>query len=139
MAEKMENYSRPLLEVKWALGSSGNNVDSRVVAQVLLTVLVAFLVYHYVKYSRNKGPTIWPFLGSTPQFLWNLHRMHDWNTDLLQKYNGTYTAIAPKWSVLTAVATCRYLTLPSLSVSLNPIEPLRSGESRHFSLRGLHA
>lgn len=89
-----------------ALGALGFQ-DVSVSTQVLMTCVVAFLVWHVLKYSRIKGPIVWPLLGTTPQFLWNLPRMHDWTTDELVKHNGTYTSIAPKCTCLTAVATCR--------------------------------
>lgn len=82
-------------------------VESWMLTQAIITCVVAFLVWHVLKYSRIKGPIVWPVFGTTPQFLWNLPRMHDWTTDMLVKFDGTYTSIAPKCTCLTAVATCR--------------------------------
>ena len=79
--------------------------------QVLFTCIVGFLIWHVLKYSGIKGPIVWPVVGTTPQFLWNLPRMHDWTTDMLVKHGGTYTSIAPKCTCLTAVATCKYVSV----------------------------
>lgn len=117
MSGGVENFSQPIFhnqnQAEATLGMISLQrslpIDAWVITQVAVSALLAFLVYHILKYSRIKGPTVWPVLGTTPQFLWNLPRMHDWTTDMLKKYDGTYTSIAPKCTCLTAVATCRFL------------------------------
>lgn len=103
-----ENFTQPSFhgqtEVEGAMG-----MDLAMSLQVLVTIVVSFLIWHVCKYSRIKGPIVWPVVGTTPQFFWNLPRMYDWTTDMLVKHDGTYTSIAPKFTCLTAVATCRYI------------------------------
>jgi hypothetical protein len=128
MSGGVENFSQPIFhnqnQAEATLGISLHSslpIDAWMITQLAVSALLAFLVYHILKYSRIKGPTVWPVLGTTPQFLWNLPRMHDWTTDMLKKYDGTYTSIAPKCTCLTAVATCRFLPLitPKLAFHLN--------------------
>ncbi|KAG0622514.1 hypothetical protein M758_3G102800 [Ceratodon purpureus] len=101
-----ENFTQPTFHGQ-VEGEASMGMDLAISTQVLLTCIAGFLVWHVLKYSRIKGPIVWPVLGTTPQFLWNLPRMHDWTTDMLVKHDGTYTSIAPKCTCLTAVATCR--------------------------------
>lgn len=130
MSGGVENFSQPIFhnrnQAEATLGISPHSslpIDAWVITQLAVSALLAFLVYHILKYSRIKGPTVWPVLGTTPQFLWNLPRMHDWTTDMLKKYDGTYTSIAPKCTCLTAVATCRFLLLipPRLSIPISTL------------------
>jgi hypothetical protein len=61
-----------------AAAAAALGMDLSMSTQILLTCIAGFLVWHVLKYSRIKGPIVWPVVGTTPQFLWNLPRMHDW-------------------------------------------------------------
>ncbi|XP_006827573.2 cytochrome P450 86A7 [Amborella trichopoda] len=64
-------------------------------AILILTTMVAYLIW-FARIRRSlTGPRVWPLLGSLPGLFQNKHRMHDWIAENLTMCKGTYqTCIA---------------------------------------------
>ncbi|KAJ0048336.1 hypothetical protein Pint_15143 [Pistacia integerrima] len=59
-------------------------------ALMLLTALAAYLIWFKFISRSLSGPRVWPLLGSLPGLIQNANRMHDWISDNLRSYGGTY-------------------------------------------------
>ncbi|KAH7521115.1 hypothetical protein ACOSP7_024516 [Xanthoceras sorbifolium] len=59
-------------------------------ALMVLTAIVAYLLWFRFMSRSMKGPRVWPLLGSLPGLIQNVNRMHDWITDNLRGCDGTY-------------------------------------------------
>ncbi|KAF7828261.1 cytochrome P450 86A22-like [Senna tora] len=57
---------------------------------ILVTAIVAYLLwFRFISRSLN-GPRVWPLLGSLPGLIQNANRMHDWIAENLRACGGTY-------------------------------------------------
>ncbi|KAK9057780.1 hypothetical protein SSX86_022618 [Deinandra increscens subsp. villosa] len=58
----------------------------------LFPFVVCFLIVFYLLCQRQKSPipTNWPFFGTIPAALINIHRLHDYVTDVLAFSGGTF-------------------------------------------------
>lgn len=75
-------------------------------ALIVASCVLAFFVYHWLRYRTTKGPVVLPILGSIPEVLVNYNRFYDWITDLLLKFGMSYTVIIPWVPSMDAVVTC---------------------------------
>lgn len=71
------------MAVTWAAAAAG-----------ALAALAAYLAWHFVVYGRNKGPTIWPVVGSLPSIAAHFDHFFDWSLRNLQEH-GTWRAVLP--------------------------------------------
>ncbi|KFK30625.1 hypothetical protein AALP_AA6G006200 [Arabis alpina] len=62
------------------------------VSNTMLLVAIAAAYWLWFKRISRwlKGPRVWPVLGSLPGLIENRDRMHDWITENLRAYSGTY-------------------------------------------------
>lgn len=59
-------------------------------ALLILSAVLAYLLWwRFISRSMN-GPRLWPLLGSLPGLIENANRMHDWIADNLASCGGTY-------------------------------------------------
>jgi cytochrome P450 len=61
----------------------------------LLSILVVTYVclwWHHPMYGKNKGPVVYPIVGTFIGVLWNLEHIHDWMTEQLKKKTNGMTA-----------------------------------------------
>ncbi|KAK4844626.1 hypothetical protein QYF36_022424 [Acer negundo] len=59
-------------------------------AMMVLTAVLAYLLWFKFMSRSLGGPRFWPLLGSLPGLIHNVNRMHDWISDNLRKSGGTY-------------------------------------------------
>jgi cytochrome P450 len=48
---------------------------------VIIVVNLVYIWWHHPLYGKNKGPKVYPVVGSLVQFLWHRSVVHDWMTD----------------------------------------------------------
>ncbi|KAK3227599.1 hypothetical protein Dsin_007461 [Dipteronia sinensis] len=59
-------------------------------AMMVLTAVLAYLLWFKFMARSLGGPRVWPLLGSLPGLIHNVNRMHDWISDNLRTSGGTY-------------------------------------------------
>ncbi|TXG50533.1 hypothetical protein EZV62_023057 [Acer yangbiense] len=59
-------------------------------AMMVLTAVLAYLLWFKLMSRSLGGPRVWPLLGSLPGLIHNANRMHDWISDNLRTSGGTY-------------------------------------------------
>ncbi|KAL3637590.1 hypothetical protein CASFOL_018758 [Castilleja foliolosa] len=76
--------------------------------QIFLLLLVTFLLYLLSIKRRNNGsaPTNWPIVGMVPGVLPNMHRFHDYVTQVLNETGGTFEFKGPSFANYDMVFTC---------------------------------
>ncbi|KAG5568223.1 hypothetical protein H5410_064762 [Solanum commersonii] len=59
---------------------------------LLMTIVGVYLVWFWLLVGKLKGPKSWPLVGSIPQMLLTIRRIHEWTTDqlLASPTLGTY-------------------------------------------------
>lgn len=63
---------------------------------LILSGMVAYVIWFKSITRSLSGPRVWPVLGSLPGLIQNANRMHDWIADNLRACGGTYqTCISP--------------------------------------------
>ncbi|KAL5703534.1 hypothetical protein ACHQM5_022071 [Ranunculus cassubicifolius] len=65
----------------------------------MIFAAICFLFFHY-RYRSEILPN-WPFIGMLPSLFLNLHRIHDWATDILSKSGCTFVFKGPWFSNMT--------------------------------------
>jgi cytochrome P450 len=58
----------------------------------ILVVTYVCLWWHHPLYGKNKGPVVYPIVGTFIGVLWNLEHIHDWMTEQLKKKTSSMTA-----------------------------------------------
>jgi fatty acid omega-hydroxylase len=58
----------------------------------ILVVTYVCLWWHHPLYGKNKGPVVYPIVGTFIGVLWNLEHIHDWMTEQLKKKTNSMTA-----------------------------------------------
>ncbi|KAG2677232.1 hypothetical protein I3760_12G089400 [Carya illinoinensis] len=59
-------------------------------ALMILSVVLAYLLWFRFISRSLRGPRVWPLLGSLPGLIQHANRMHDWIADNLRTCGGTY-------------------------------------------------
>ncbi|KAJ7531421.1 hypothetical protein O6H91_14G043300 [Diphasiastrum complanatum] len=61
-----------------------------ILVQSFTAITLLYLSWHFWNFRQVRGPFVWPIVGDLPQMMCNHSRMHDWVTQQLQKFGGTY-------------------------------------------------
>ncbi|KAE8726409.1 caffeic acid 3-O-methyltransferase-like isoform X1 [Hibiscus syriacus] len=71
-------------------------------------VFLALLCFLFLYCSRNKDgiPRSYPIVGMMPVLLLNVHRIHDWCTDILDRCHGTFLFKGPWFANMNLMLTC---------------------------------
>ncbi|PIN04525.1 Cytochrome P450 CYP4/CYP19/CYP26 subfamily [Handroanthus impetiginosus] len=56
--------------------------------------------------KKSPVPTNWPLVGMLPGFLQNIHRIHDYTTEILYQCGGTFEFKGPWFTKMDMVFTC---------------------------------
>ncbi|CAN4109321.1 unnamed protein product [Withania somnifera] len=76
----------------------------------LLYLTILFFTYSiwFILYRRTKtsAPTNWPLLRELPAVIVNLHRIHEYMTEVLIEYGGTYEFKGPIFANVDMFFTC---------------------------------
>ncbi|KAL4375795.1 hypothetical protein GQ457_02G010250 [Hibiscus cannabinus] len=76
---------------------------------IFLEVFAALLCFLLLYYSRNDdgpSPKSFPIVGMMPGLLLNVHRIHDWCTEVLDREKGTFVFEGPWFTKMTMLVTC---------------------------------
>ncbi|XP_058069125.1 noroxomaritidine synthase 2-like [Magnolia sinica] len=71
-------------------------------------ILLAFACFFFIYILRNKNKVLvnWPLVGMLPSLLLNLHRLHDWCTQLLRQSGSTFEFHGPWLAGMELLITC---------------------------------
>ncbi|TYG49764.1 hypothetical protein ES288_D10G120500v1 [Gossypium darwinii] len=75
----------------------------------ILEILIAFICFVFLgclKNSKDGQPINFPLVGMMPQLLLNVHRIHDWCTEILQMCHCTSLFIGPWFTQMNFLLTC---------------------------------
>ncbi|GMI67575.1 cytochrome P450, family 96, subfamily A, polypeptide 10 [Hibiscus trionum] len=79
-------------------------------ALIILEVFVALCCFLLLFYcSRNtdgSSPKSFPVVGMMPELLLNIHRIHDWCTETLERCKGTFVFQGPWFAKVNMLITC---------------------------------
>ncbi|PIN04526.1 Cytochrome P450 CYP4/CYP19/CYP26 subfamily [Handroanthus impetiginosus] len=76
---------------------------------IFLIPLFIFLFLRFIRIRKQKkgsAPTNWPILGMLPAALENIHRIHDYATEVLSECGGTFEFKGPWFSNMDMLVTC---------------------------------
>ncbi|KAG5603539.1 hypothetical protein H5410_025031 [Solanum commersonii] len=81
---------------------------------LLMTIVGVYLVWFWLLVGKLKGPKTWPLVGSIPQMLLNIRRIHEWTTDQLlagptlgtYQTCGVYIPFLQNWRRSFCTVTC---------------------------------
>ncbi|KAL6544626.1 hypothetical protein OROMI_023488 [Orobanche minor] len=76
--------------------------------QLFLVPLFIFLLHLFKLKHQTKGsaPTKWPVIGMMPAVVQNIHRIHDYATQVLNEVGGTLEFKGPMFSNMDMLITC---------------------------------
>ncbi|XP_057790127.1 noroxomaritidine synthase-like [Salvia miltiorrhiza] len=77
--------------------------------EFVLMIAPVLLVWYFAirRGKKPSEPTTWPVLGMLPAVLLNLHRVHDYATEVLTECGGTYRVVGPRMDMLfTSAPAC---------------------------------
>lgn len=66
-----------------------------VLATVCLAAFTVYLLWHQRKYGNNRGPPIWPVIGSFPAISNAYPLLHHWILGNVKRHNGTFRIAVP--------------------------------------------
>ncbi|KAG0488463.1 hypothetical protein HPP92_007274 [Vanilla planifolia] len=73
-------------------------------------ISILCLLFFFLLHRRDRGnrhlPTIWPFLGMLPALVVNVHRLHDFFTEVLGATGCTFVFHGPWFSSMKFFVTC---------------------------------
>ncbi|XXG61335.1 hypothetical protein AAC387_Pa04g3021 [Persea americana] len=73
--------------------------------EIILAAIASFIyVLHWSR--RNKILLNWPMVGMLPYLLLNIHRLHDWCTQVLRDYGCTLVFKGPWFASMDMLVTC---------------------------------
>ncbi|CAA0836584.1 cytochrome P450- family 96- subfamily A-polypeptide 10 [Striga hermonthica] len=76
--------------------------------QIALASLAAFFLLHLLRLSRRtpgSAPTRWPVIGMMPTVVRNISRIHDYITQVLNEFGGTFTFRGPTFARMDMLFT----------------------------------
>ncbi|KAJ0967507.1 hypothetical protein J5N97_024424 [Dioscorea zingiberensis] len=75
--------------------------------ELILSLLSILLLYLYRRYhNRHELLVNYPLIGMLPTLLSNVHRIHDWGTDLIRASGWSFMFKGPWFSSMDFLATC---------------------------------
>ncbi|CAK9219789.1 unnamed protein product [Sphagnum troendelagicum] len=103
-----------MMDKGFALLKQLNPFVSNAIGIALFVIIVVNLVYiwwHHPLYGKNKGPKVYPVVGSLVQFLWHRSVVHDWMTDHIKNQpTMTIRNTRPGGFAGTLCRSCMYTT-----------------------------
>ncbi|PIN16502.1 Cytochrome P450 CYP4/CYP19/CYP26 subfamily [Handroanthus impetiginosus] len=73
---------------------------------ILLPLLVFFCFFRIKNQKKGSIATNWPLIGMLPAVLTNIHRIHDYTTEVLSQCSGTIQFKGPWFDNMDMVITC---------------------------------
>jgi cytochrome P450 len=78
---------------------------------VIIVVNLVYIWWHHPLYGKNKGPKVYPVVGSLVQFLWHRSVVHDWMTDHIKNQpTMTIRNTRPGGFAVKLCRSCMYTT-----------------------------
>ena len=56
--------------------------------EIFFTILLSVIFLYYYIHDKNGFPSNWPIVGMLPALLLNLHKINDYFTELIGKFNN---------------------------------------------------
>ncbi|KAK2664235.1 hypothetical protein Ddye_002809 [Dipteronia dyeriana] len=72
--------------------------------EVFLSV-ICFFILHHLTNNNNGNPKNFPVVGMLPELLLNVHHIHDWSTQILERCQCTFLFKGPWFSRMDILAT----------------------------------
>ncbi|GMI94157.1 cytochrome P450, family 96, subfamily A, polypeptide 10 [Hibiscus trionum] len=102
----------------------------------VLVAFIFFLILSCLSNSNEGQPITFPVVGMMLQLLLNVHRVHDWCTEILQRCHCTSLFVGPWFSDMNFVLTCDPANIHHVMVSNFQNFPKGSDYKEIFDILG---
>ncbi|XP_071742576.1 alkane hydroxylase MAH1-like [Rutidosis leptorrhynchoides] len=86
-------------------------LDYLVVGSLVFSIILLLTLVSKFRNQRDVVPTNWPILGMTPSSLVNIHRVHDYVTEVLTQTGGTFMSKGPWFAKMDMLFTTNPLDI----------------------------